>query len=36
MLPKYKIMSELEYLNISVSKTAGDSEKKSWKKISIL
>ncbi len=34
MLPKDKIMSELEYLNISVSKTAGDSEKKSWKKIS--
>ena len=27
MLPKDKIMSELEYLNISVSKTAGDSEK---------
>ena len=33
LLDKKKILNELSYLSISVNKTAGTLEKKSWKKI---
>ena len=33
LLDKKKILNELSYLSISVDKTAGTLEKKSWKKI---